>query len=927
MSPATQTGSVSVTDHGAVGDGVSDDTESFRRAVLQAENQNIPLIVPPGRYLISGPIELNNSISIVGSGSRSSVLTSGKHPTARLLVRHSDIDIQDLGFEDMIEPIVLDTGEGRALENIHIERNRFENIQTTSNNRGAIGLSDGAPWQRIYSIRNLVVRECVFRDIQSSAINVRANIAEAKIIDNRFLNIFNPRKEDSSGGTLGGFAIRLGESADDAEMLDEYKEQGKHLIEGNVLNGMWKHTVRGNLKGYLVYGDFNIIRDNVLEHIDGTQFGDDVNAMYIRGAYNRISGNTIRHIRGLDDDGAISFKGGVSRGSQHNIISRNIIQHIKGMSAIEISTSHIQVEGNVVEDAPVRGFLHRTGKDLWLHDNTFTDADVDIRTGRREGEGEAFISGNRFINSELQLSQYRSDLHVIPAPRSAVFIQENLFRNTRPGADVRMIRMGSHVTERFIAIRDNRFQNLVDARGDKAIGRMIDLETAGDVQEVVVSGNHIVQRGTHAVLFQIGAAAGSGHFSDNTFIIYDLRGPILNGAFKRVENNTIVISEEASDQLKLKELFVMEEYDPSAQMKFRGNRVINESRHARIGSIIRWNGTFASGNQPVITDNTVRGAFDTFARFQYELPDISFVENSFGGQQPEVLARNESKSAAWTFSGEGSGTISDPYQISNVRQLQEMLADLSAHYILTRDIVAVETRDWNGGFGFEPIGDQATPFSGVLNGDGHRIIGLYINRPDDRFVGLFGRVSASGKIDQLGLEKAEVSGFHATGSLVGQNEGTVTRSFSRGTLKGHYDSGGLIGINDFGTVKNSYAQCEVTGITDIGGLIGYNSGSVYNSYSAGKVNAKARAFGVVGYQAVWLDDSVIRNTYWDADLHPQLVYWASARTTQELKKRTTFQKAVDPEYSSWDIADTDRYNGQVWKIDDGQNYPVLGWER
>ena len=46
------------------------------------------------------------------------------------------------------------------------------------------------------------------------------------------------------------------------------------------------------------------------------------------------------------------------------------------------------------------------------------------------------------------------------------------------------------------------------------------------------------------------------------------------------------------------------------------------------------------------------------------------------------------------FSG-GSGTSGDPYQISNVSELQNMSSNLSAHYVLKNDINAYATKTWN----------------------------------------------------------------------------------------------------------------------------------------------------------------------------------------------------------------------------------------
>lgn len=62
-----------------------------------------------------------------------------------------------------------------------------------------------------------------------------------------------------------------------------------------------------------------------------------------------------------------------------------------------------------------------------------------------------------------------------------------------------------------------------------------------------------------------------------------------------------------------------------------------------------------------------------------------------------VLLLTAAFSTALSFSGLGSGTEEDPYQITTVHQLQEMNDDLSAHYILMNDIDASETRElWEG---------------------------------------------------------------------------------------------------------------------------------------------------------------------------------------------------------------------------------------
>ena len=126
---------------------------------------------------------------------------------------------------------------------------------------------------------------------------------------------------------------------------------------------------------------------------------------------------------------------------------------------------------------------------------------------------------------------------------------------------------------------------------------------------------------------------------------------------------------------------------------------------------------------------------------------------------------------------EGSGTVTDPYQVSTPLQLQAISNDLSAHYILINDIDCThDTQDpsgalYNGGLGFEPIGGGlgawTDPFVGTFDGNNKKITGLYINRPTlDWNVGLFGYVDSGAVINDVILENVNISGGIRTGGLV-----------------------------------------------------------------------------------------------------------------------------------------------------------------
>jgi len=64
-----------------------------------------------------------------------------------------------------------------------------------------------------------------------------------------------------------------------------------------------------------------------------------------------------------------------------------------------------------------------------------------------------------------------------------------------------------------------------------------------------------------------------------------------------------------------------------------------------------------------------------------------------------------------------------------------------------------------------PIGTSIAPFSGVFNGGGHTISGLY-SVSDDGFVGLFGHI-VDGSVEGVNLTNSYVSGGYYAGGIVG----------------------------------------------------------------------------------------------------------------------------------------------------------------
>jgi hypothetical protein len=200
-----------------------------------------------------------------------------------------------------------------------------------------------------------------------------------------------------------------------------------------------------------------------------------------------------------------------------------------------------------------------------------------------------------------------------------------------------------------------------------------------------------------------------------------------------------------------------------------------------------------------------------------------------------------------TVTYEGAGTEANPYEVSNVHQLQCIEnQDLDANYVQVSDINASGTSSWNGGKGFDPIGGESSgAFSGKFDGQGYNITNLTIDRPNNSG-GLFGLVGSSGIVTNVGLVDADIKGSHYVSSLVAFNRGTVSESYMTGVVDGtHHYVGGLVGWN-VGTVTESYATGAVEGDEQVGGLVGWNFGTVTKSYATGAVDGSHEAGGLVG---------------------------------------------------------------------------------
>ena len=157
---------------------------------------------------------------------------------------------------------------------------------------------------------------------------------------------------------------------------------------------------------------------------------------------------------------------------------------------------------------------------------------------------------------------------------------------------------------------------------------------------------------------------------------------------------------------------------------------------------------------------------------------------------------------------------------------------------------------WDGGHGWQPVGDPETEFryNTIFDGGGHTIANLFIYWTEGNHAGLFRVTGEDAGIRNVRLTGVRVFGQDWVGALVGSNYGLIARSSADGQVSGKGGIGGLVGHNK-GTIADSNARGAVTGEGDyVGGLAGsgaYNNicGAISGSYAAGTVTGDGSYVG------------------------------------------------------------------------------------
>ncbi len=243
----------------------------------------------------------------------------------------------------------------------------------------------------------------------------------------------------------------------------------------------------------------------------------------------------------------------------------------------------------------------------------------------------------------------------------------------------------------------------------------------------------------------------------------------------------------------------------------------------------------------ITTGNTdaIRSTFKDIAQTEEDMCDGTYT-NGFcdmcGRNQKATLTTDK-------YDIDLNGTMDSVYEISNAGQLLSF-RDLvnngnpSANAVVTQDIVFNENLLDESGKPvasnivniWYPIGTQLMPYSGIFDGKGHTINGLYFNDSSVQGAGLFGYTASSAIVGLFGITDSYFTASSYAGGVCGNNSGLMLNTYcTRTIVNASSYAGGIAGLNK-GTIQTSYSTASVCADTSVGSVCGSNSGTINNSY-------------------------------------------------------------------------------------------------
>lgn len=315
----------------------------------------------------------------------------------------------------------------------------------------------------------------------------------------------------------------------------------------------------------------------------------------------------------------------------------------------------------------------------------------------------------------------------------------------------------------------------------------------------------------------------------------------------------------------------------------------------------------------------------------------------------------------------GDGSYENPFLVGSP---EELFMVRLYNYTVFRQIADIDlgASPWKEGEGWLPIGDINQRSIIYFDGNGYQITYLFIDRPEEDYVGLFGAIQDSYLLN-IALEDVNISGNRYTGGLAGfSSESEIYNCYTTGQITGGIIVGGLIGMATYYSyLGDSYSSVNVehneAGTQQAGGLAGrLNQSEVYGCFALGNVVGAAFAGGLIGgatsYSYIFysyatghveggnyvggmvgsLRNSMVAGCYSTGEVAGNIAgglmgeslesewyysYWDTETSTQTSSyggtPKTTVAMTQEATFEEWDFYD-------IWGIQENTTYPFLQWQ-
>ena len=198
------------------------------------------------------------------------------------------------------------------------------------------------------------------------------------------------------------------------------------------------------------------------------------------------------------------------------------------------------------------------------------------------------------------------------------------------------------------------------------------------------------------------------------------------------------------------------------------------------------------------------------------------------------------------------------YQIATPEDLIAFSDVVNVQGEQTANAVLTANLDMTGIEDFTPIGNVSTPYKGTFDGQEHIISNLYINLPEQEYVGLFGVLNGGAYIKNIIMDElCEINGKCFVGAIAGGTNGGGSVTFENCGNAGivgaqEQNAAGIIGVSMGSQCGIKLIRCfNVGGVAGgresaaLCGWVGDNGSEITNCYNAGWVS------GVDGSNYLW----------------------------------------------------------------------------